>query len=113
MAETNQIGKLKQLSARREKLMQKVRSLDNQITDLLAIMQARKSAQKQEHPKIGSGPYKLCKVMSSRPKTKEEIAKRTGLSIATVSLYLQQFACFKSAGRGKGYIYAKPKNIPK
>jgi transposase len=49
--------------------------------------------------------------MSSRPKTKDEIAKRTGLSRGTVTLYLQQFGCFQSAGRGKGYVYNKPKDL--
>jgi hypothetical protein len=108
MAETRQITKLKQLSARRHKLMEKVHRLDKEINSLLSGIQARRTVPKPEHPKVGSGPYKLCKVMSSRPKTKEEIAQRTGLSKGTVTLYLQQFGCFQSAGRGKGYIYKKP-----
>lgn len=109
MEQTSQIAKLKKLSARRDKMMRKVHNLDSQIGELLAAVRTRNPAAKQAHPKVGSGPYKLCKVMSSRPKTKEEIAKRTGLSVSTVSLYLQQFACFQSAGRGKGYVYKKPK----
>lgn len=111
MAETKQITKLKQLSVRRHNLMEKVHRLDREINSLIAEIQTRRAVQKPDHPKVGSGPYKLCKVMSSRPKTKDEIAKRTGLSRGTVTLYLQQFSCFQSAGRGKGYIYKKPANM--
>jgi len=93
--------------------MEKVQRLDSEISRLISEIQAKRAVVKPEHPKVGSGPYKLCKVMSSRPKTKDEIAKRTGLSRGTVTLYLQQFGCFQSAGRGKGYIYKKPKTAKK
>lgn len=109
MAETKNISQIKQLSAKRFKLMEKVHTLDSQINSLLAEIQVKKAVEKQDYPKAGSGPSKLCKAMSSRPNTKEAIAKKTGLSIATVTLYLHQYHCFKSAGRGKGYIYLKPK----
>lgn len=108
MAEMKQLSQLKKLSARRNKLMEKVHGLDDQINSILTEIKTRSSAEKEDRPKQGSGPYKLCKVMGSRPKSKEEIAKRTGLSLATVSLYLQKYNCFQSAGRGKGYIYKKP-----
>jgi hypothetical protein len=111
MAEAKQITKLKLLSARRHNLMEKVHRLDSEIHSIISEIQARPAVAKPAHPKVGSGPYKLCKVMSSRPKTKDEIAKRTGLSRGTVTLYLQQFGCFQSAGRGKGYVYNKPKDI--
>lgn len=109
MSQTKHISKLKQLSARRAKLMEKVNGLDAQINAILENVQTRKAVAKQDHPRIGSGPYKLCKAMSSRAKSKEEIAQKTGLTVGTVTLYLHQFDCFRSAGRGKGYVYIKPK----
>ena len=89
--------------------MEKIQALDTQINALVQSIQTKKQGVKEDHPKVGSGPYKLCKVMSSRPKSKKEIAEKTGLSEGTVSLYLHQFNCFKSAGRGKGYVYIRPR----
>lgn len=109
MNEIQKVAQIKKLSARRNNLLQKVCRLDNQINSLLQGIQTRKEVHKYDHPKPGSGPAKLCKVMSNRPKLKDEIAKQTGLTVGTVTLYLHQYACFKSAGRGKGYIYHKPK----
>jgi len=108
MAEAKQLKQLKKLWTKRNNLSAKVQSIDEQINSLMADIKVKSSIEKKDYPKPGSGPYKLCKVMSSRPKTKEEIAKKTGLSVNTVTLYLQQYNCFDSAGRGKGYIYKKP-----
>ena len=104
-----QITQLKKLSARRDRLMEKVQALDTQINDALSEIQIGKPAEKKDYPEKGSGPYKLCKVMNSRPKSKQEIAQKSGLAVSTVTAYLTQFNCFESAGRGKGYIYNKPK----
>jgi hypothetical protein len=61
---------------------------------------------KESHPKPGSSPEQLCKVMSStKPMQVEEIAKKTELSVGTVKQYLHKFDSFFSAGRGKGYLY--------
>ena len=59
-------------------------------------------ARKAAFPKTGSGPEKLCKVMGKNPMPVDAIAKKTGLSEATVRVYLGQFACFSNV-RGKGY----------
>ena len=109
MANTTQFTQLKKLSAKRNKLMDRVHGIDAQINSILEAVKVRGAVEKKDCPQPGSGPYKLCKVMSSRPKTKEEIAEKTGLSMSTVTAYLQQFNCFQSAGRGKRYIYKKPK----
>ena len=108
MVAKKQLTELKKLTAKRTALMAKVQNLDTQIHDLLAGLQAQQAAAKEAFPKPGSGPAKLCKVMSSRPKSKEQIAQKSGLSVATVAAYLSQYSCFESAGRGKGYIYKKP-----
>lgn len=108
MIDKKQIKQLKQLTARRNNLMEKVNGLDAQINNLLAGIRVGGSVEKEDYPKEGTAPARLCKVMSSRPKSKEEIAKKAGLSVATVSAYIQKFNCFQSAGRGKGYIYKKP-----
>ena len=89
--------------------MDKIHGLDAQINDILGQLQLRKTAPKPDHPAAGSGPARLCKVMSSRPKPKALIAEKTGLAVSTVTAYLNQYNCFESAGRGKGYIYKKPK----
>lgn len=107
------LSQLKKITEQRNKLMVKINRLDSQIDSILEGIQTKKVVEKQDHPKPGSGPAKLCKVMSSKPKTKEEIAKISGLSVGTVSLYLHQYHCFKSAGRGKGYIYIKSKGEKK
>lgn len=109
MAEARQITQLKKLAARRNKFMQRVQKLDKQIDDILGQIKVKGAVEKEDCPKEGTGPYKLCKVMSSRPKTKEQIAKKTGLSVGTVMFYLHKYNCFQLAGRGKGYIYKKPK----
>lgn len=108
MAESKQITQLKKLTARRNKFMQRVQDLDSKINEIVGQMKGRGAVDKQDCPTEGSAPYRLCKVMSSRPKTKEEIAKKTGLSVATVMFYLHKYNCFQLAGRGKGYIYKKP-----
>ena len=102
------IKQLKQLLLKRNSLMGRVEALDTQINGLLDEIPSKKEVVKQDHPKAGSGPDKLCKVMSSRPKSKAEIAQKTGLSEGTITLYLHQYKCFQSAGRGKGYIYINP-----
>ncbi len=109
MQNKKQLTQLKHLTARRAKLMEKVQALDTQIHAIVQGIQTKKDVVKQDHPNVGSGPYKLCKVMSSRPKSQQEIAEKTGLTVSTVTLYLHQYNCFQSAGRGKGYIYIKPK----
>ena len=113
MEDIKKVAQVKQLSARRNNLLEKVCKLDNQIDSLLQEIQTKKVVEKEDHPKPGSGPEKLCKAMSSRPKSKEEIAQKTGLTVGTVSLYLHQYHCFQSAGRGKGYIYLRPKKEKK
>lgn len=61
----------------------------------------------EDHPKPGSAPFKLTEVMGSKgkPMMAEEIASKIGTSTSTVKVYLSKFDCFKSAGRGQGYIY--------
>jgi len=113
MENKKQLTQLKNLTAKRNTLMEKVQAVDTQITSILDEIQTKKVVPKEDHPKPGSGPEKLCKAMSSRPKSKEVIAEKTGLTAGTVSLYLHQFNCFQSAGRGKGYVYLKPKKEKK
>lgn len=112
MREAAKIARVKKLVKKRALLMKKVNLLDQKIGGLLEA-RGRKgkagSAGKLPYPKVGSGPYKLCKVMSTRPMKKKEIAKKTGLTEGTVKFYLRKYACFKLAGWGKGYIYEKPK----
>lgn len=113
MNDIKKLAQVKKLSGKRTQLMNKVQILDSQINSLLSEVQTKKEVIKQDFPKPGSGPEKLCKVMSGRPKSKEEIAEKAGLTVGTVSLYLHQYHCFKSAGRGKGYIYIKSKGEKK
>ena len=112
MQEAAKIAKVKKLVKKRTLLMKKVNLLDQKIGGLLEA-RGRKgkagSAGKMPYPKVDSGPYQLCKVMSSRPMMKKEIAKKTGLTEGTVKFYLRKYACFRLAGWGKGYIYEKPK----
>ncbi|NLH18264.1 MAG: hypothetical protein GX455_16950 [Phycisphaerae bacterium] len=112
MREAAKIARVKKLVKKRSQLMKKVNLLDQKIGGLLES-RGRKakgsSAGKLPAPKPGSGPFKLCKVMSSRPMMRKEIAKKTGLTEGTIKFYLRKYACFKLAGWGKGYIYEKPK----
>jgi hypothetical protein len=113
MREAAKIARVKKLVKKRALLMKKLNLLDLKIGKLLDG-RGRKgkgaaTVGKLPYPKPGSGPFKLCKVMSSRPMMKKEIAKKTGLTEGTVKLYLRKFSCFKLAGWGKGYIYEKPK----
>ncbi len=60
---------------------------------------------KESHPKPGSAPEELCKVMSSdKPMQVSEIAKKTKLSEGTVKQYIHKYDCFYLAGRGQGYL---------
>jgi len=60
---------------------------------------------KEAHPKPGSAPDELCKVMSSdKPMQVSEIAKKTKLSEGTVKQYIHKYDCFYLAGRGQGYL---------
>jgi len=60
---------------------------------------------KEAHPKPGSAPDELCKVMSSdKPMQVSEIAKKTNLSEGTVKQYIHKYDCFYLAGRGQGYL---------
>ena len=95
MASIKEIKKLKTLLVKRNTLMGRVEALDTQINGLLDEIPSKKEVVKQDHPKAGSGPDKLCKAMSSRPKSKAEIAQKTGLSEGTVTLYLHQYKCFQ------------------
>ncbi len=112
MQEAAKIARIKKLVKKRALLMKKVNLLDQKIGGLLEA-RGRKakagSAGKMPYPKVGSGPYKLCEVMGSKPMMKKAIAKKTGLTEGTVKFYLRKFSCFKLAGWGKGYIYEKPK----
>jgi hypothetical protein len=112
MQEATKIAKVKKLVKKRALLMKKVNLLDQKIGGLLEA-RGRKgksgASGKMPYPKVGSGPYKLCEVMGSKPMMKKAIAKKTGLTEGTVKFYLRKYACFKLAGWGKGYIYEKPK----
>lgn len=113
MREAAKIARVKKLVKKRALLMKKVNLLDQKIGGLLEARgrkgKTESAAGKLPYPKVGSGPYQLCKVMSSRPMMKKEIAKKTGLTEGTVKFYLRKYSCFKLAGWGKGYIYEKPK----
>jgi len=118
------ITRLKKLTKQRNSLMKKVGQLDDKIDALLKKGAAKKTAKKatkkkrvkkrttkvsgkEAHPKPGSSPALLCKVMSSRPKQIIEIAKKLKLAENTVKLYVNKYKCFQSAGYGEGYIYVK------
>ncbi len=119
------ITRLKKLTKQRNSLMKKVGQLDDRISALLKKGPAKKATKKkatkkktakkrtakatgkEAHPKAGSSPALLCKMMSSRPKQIDEIAKKLGLAETTVKLYVNKYKCFQSAGYGKGYIYVK------
>lgn len=101
MAEAKQITQLKTLAARRNKFMQRVWDLDAQINAILGQIKVKGAAEKQDCPKEGSAPYKLCKVMSSRPKTKEEIAKKTSLSVANGYVLSAQVQLFSVGRQGE------------
>jgi hypothetical protein len=45
--------------------------------------------------------------MGSKPMTLEQIAKKTGLKVGTVKLYIHKYSCFKLVGYGKGYVFEK------
>ena len=93
--------------------MKKVGQLDDKISVLLkkgpaakatkkkatkkktAKKRTAKATGKEAHPKAGSSPALLCKVMSSRPKLIDEIAKHLNLAETTVKLYLNKYKCFR------------------
>jgi len=109
------ITRLKKLTKQRNSLMKKVSPLDDKIDALLKKGPATKTTKKrttkasgkESHPKPGSSPALLCKVLSSRPKQIDEIAEKLDLSENTVKLYVNKYKCPQSAGYGKGYIYVK------
>jgi len=109
----------KQLQGQVEKVQKAQEQLTQQLQSLAALLGEQKKAKgrgrpkgaaakgaKESHPKPGSAPENLCKVMSSsKPMQVEEIAKKTNLSAGTVKQYIHKFDCFYSAGRGQGYLY--------
>ena len=114
------LTRLKKLTQQRKSLMKKVGLVDNRIDALLkkgitatkpttkvTKKRTTKASGKEAHPKSGSSPELLCKVMSSRPKQIDEIAKKLDLAETTVKLYIHKYKCFQSAGYGKGYVYVK------
>ncbi|AQT67524.1 hypothetical protein STSP2_00672 [Anaerohalosphaera lusitana] len=120
MDKAGKFDQLADLQAKRSELMEKVTKIDSQINDLIGTPSAKPKATrkrktrgrgrakkaKPDMPEKGTGPYKLVEVMGSKPMKKEEIAKKTGLSPATVSVYLNKFNCFSNV-RGKGYTVNK------
>ncbi|HEV56266.1 MAG TPA: hypothetical protein ENN87_02055 [Phycisphaerales bacterium] len=127
MAETIDLGRLQKavedankVARIREKVGQLHKAIDQIIRlreDLTALLEGcdkptrrakgkpggkTSKARKAAHPKPGSGPEQLCRVMGSTPMPVSEIAKKTGLSEGTIRVYLGQFSCFKNV-RGKGY----------
>lgn len=127
MAETIDLGPLQKavedankVAKIREKVGQLHKAIDQIIRlreDLTALLEGREKptrqakgkshpkkskARKADHPKAGSGPEQLCRVMGHTPMPVSEIAKKTGLSEGTIRVYLGQYSCFKNV-RGKGY----------
>jgi hypothetical protein len=118
------VGALQQLIERgqeaeqmKEKIRSQVAKVEAELQALRALIAGEKGKgargrkpggvgkKKQDQPKPGSAPARLCELMSStEPVSVEELARKTGLSEGTVKVYIHQFGCFKSAGRGKGYI---------
>jgi hypothetical protein len=109
MQEAQKIAQLKTLVKKRSLLMQKINSIDENITSLLSAKGNGKVVPtgKQSCPKEGSAPYKLCQAMGSQPMTLEQIANKTKLKVGTVKGYIHQYTCFKLVGYGKGYVYEK------
>jgi hypothetical protein len=104
-------SRLKELSTTLERL----NSLQGELAEILEGKPSRKTtkktkkakgkkAGKQAHPKPGSAPEKLCKILGKTPKSVEQIAKECGLTEGTVKAYLNQFDCFQNVW-GKGYVY--------
>ena len=116
MAETIDLGRLQKavedankVAKIREKVGQLHKAIDQIIRlreDLTALLEGRdkptrrgkgkpggktSKARKATHPKPGSGPEQLCRVMGSTPMPVSEIAKKTGLSEGTIRVYLGQF----------------------
>jgi hypothetical protein len=127
MAETIDLGRLQKavedankVAKIREKVGQLHKAIDQIIRlreDLTALLEGRdkptrrgkgkpggttSNTRKASHPKPGSGPEQLCRVMGRTPMPVSEIAKKTGLSEGTIRVYLGQFSCFENV-RGKGY----------
>lgn len=110
------LEKIQQLLADGEKLAaarKQVGKLQTAINDLVAAIgggttpASKPKKEKEDHPKEGSAPDKLCKHMSATtPITAAELAKKVGSSEATIKLYLNKFTAFSNV-RGKGYVYQK------
>ena len=113
--------KIDQLRARLKELTDAVNQVSSIQAQLQQILEAKpagkaktkvkktkgKKGGKQPHPKPGSAPERLCRILGQEPKTVQQIAKEAGLKESTVRSYLKQFGCFKNIW-GKGYVH-KPK----
>ena len=107
--------KIKQLMEDGEKVgavRKQVEKLQTAMDELVAVLGGsapKVKKEKLDHPKPGSAPAKLCKVMGKTPQTAEQVGKKVKPPIkpATCKIYFSKFACFQNV-RGKGYIYKRP-----
>ncbi len=110
--------KIKQLMEDGEKVgavRRQVAKLQTAMDGLVAVLGGSAPKGKKEeldHPKAGSAPDKLCKVMGATPQTAEQVAKKVGIKPATCKIYFAKFDCFQNI-RGKGYICKKPTTTTK
>jgi len=111
------IAKSQESDQLKDKIRAQVEKVERELGNLRALVAGEKvsgkrgrkpggaKAKKQDQPKPGSAPARLCEMMSStEPTTIGELARKTGLSEGTVKVYIHQFKCFQLAGRGKGYV---------
>ena len=109
LADGEKLGAVKKAVVKLSALLDRLGEAQKELTTLLGGGTAKPKAKaaKPDHPKPGSAPAKLCKVMGATPKTAAVIAKAVGIKEATAKIYFGKFTCFSNV-RKKGYIYTKP-----
>lgn len=109
LEDAEKLGDVKKAVGKLSKLIDKVAEAQAELDKLIGGTATKPKVKKPkaDHPKAGSAPAKLCKVMGATPKTAKVIAKAVGSSEATVKVHLGKYKCFSNV-RGKGYIYKKP-----
>jgi len=99
--------RVQKISSAQQALAEEIQALNEWLEGKPTVLEHAQTLH-AAHPKPESAPFKLTEIMSSKPMRAEEIASKIGTSPSTVKVYLAKFDCFKSAGRGKGYIYTPP-----